>query len=90
MTQAANLRSIDEQANIVTRLISYARETDFVKRYGDAGVDEFQDRSGTIPQSLLLMNNNLVQSILRPDFMMHRIGLRGFRPVTNKPSNQLF
>jgi hypothetical protein len=75
LTQAANLRSIDEQANIVTRLISYAREADFVKRYGDAGVDEFQDRSGTIPQSLLLMNNNLVQSILRPDFInaSHRI-----------------
>lgn len=75
LTQAASLRSIDEQAHIVTQLVTYARELDFIKRYGDAGADEFRDRAGTIPQSLLLMNNGLVQSLLRPDFMnaSHRI-----------------
>ncbi len=75
LTQAASLRSIDEQANIVTQLVTFARELDFIKRYGDAGADEFRDRAGTIPQSLLLMNNKIVQSLLRPDFMnaSHRI-----------------
>ncbi len=75
LTQAASLRSIDEQAHIVTQLLTYTRELDFIKRYGDAGADEFRDRAGTIPQSLLLMNNKIVQSLLRPDFMnaSHRI-----------------
>jgi hypothetical protein len=32
-----------------------------VKRYGDAGEDEFEDRSGTLTQRLLLMNGDHVR-----------------------------
>ena len=33
-----------------------------MKRYGDTGEDEFEDRGGTVTQRLLLMNGNLSQS----------------------------
>lgn len=33
--------------------------SNFVKRYGDSGEDNFEDGGGTIPQRLLLMNGNM-------------------------------
>ena len=35
--------------------------SEFVRRYGDLGQDEFTDRGSTIPQRLLMMNGNLVK-----------------------------
>ena len=37
----------------------------FVKRYGDTGEDEFEDRGGTITQRLLMMNGNYVKDRTR-------------------------
>ena len=36
-----------------------------MKRYGDTGEDEFEDRGGTITQRLLMMNGNLVKDRTR-------------------------
>ncbi len=60
--QTASLETIDRGSHIVVRIINALGENEFIKRYGDAGEDEFDRRTGTIPQRLLLMNGQLVSS----------------------------
>jgi hypothetical protein len=61
LIQSASLATIDANAHIIARLAKFGQTNDFVKRYGDIGEDEFNDRGGTIPQRLLMMNGNLVK-----------------------------
>jgi len=59
--QAASIQTIDADSNIVLRLSKMGQQNEFVQRYGDTGQDEFENRGGTIPQRLLLMNGKLVR-----------------------------
>ncbi len=59
--QAASLRTIDAEAHVLFRIMRSTQTSNFVKRYGDFGDDEFDDRGGTIPQRLLLMNGELLK-----------------------------
>ncbi|MBX3400751.1 MAG: DUF1549 domain-containing protein [Gemmataceae bacterium] len=61
MLQSASIATIDAESHIVTRLMRYGQTNDFLKAYGDTGDDEFDDRGGTIPQRLVLMNGDLVR-----------------------------
>jgi hypothetical protein len=65
LLQSSSLRTLDAEAHIAWRLINSAQQTDFVKRYGDVGEDEFDGRGGTIPQRLLLMNGNLIREKIK-------------------------
>jgi hypothetical protein len=65
--QGATLSTIGPESSWVVRLVAYTSRNDFVRRYGDAGEDEFDPRGGTIPQRLLLMNGNLVRDKVKPD-----------------------
>lgn len=58
--QAASLATLNAETHILIRLITLGDRNQFVERYGDMGDDEFDSRSGTIPQRLLLMNGKLV------------------------------
>jgi hypothetical protein len=58
--QAASLATLNAETHILIRLITLGDRNQFVQRYGDTGEDEFDSRSGTIPQRLLLMNGKLV------------------------------
>jgi len=59
--QAASLETIGPESPWLVRLITQGENNEFVKRYGDAGEDEFSPQSGTIPQRLLLMNGELIR-----------------------------
>ena len=61
INQASSLQTLNAENHIVWRLITYGETNDFLKRYGDAGEDEFSMDAGTIPQRLLMMNGNLVK-----------------------------
>jgi hypothetical protein len=61
VVQAASLSTLDDRSTWMSRFIAYNERNDFVRRYGDTGEDEFDARSGTIPQRLLLMNGELVR-----------------------------
>ena len=61
LLQAASLQTIDYQSHIVVRFFRQVREGQFVGRYGDLGGDEFDDRGGTVPQRLLMMNGELTR-----------------------------
>ena len=60
IVQAASLSTLDSESHILLRLAKFGQIDDFVKRYGDLGEDEFDDRGGTIPQRLLMLNGKLV------------------------------
>ncbi|MBL9117892.1 MAG: DUF1553 domain-containing protein [Verrucomicrobiaceae bacterium] len=59
VVQAASLTTIDAETHVIFRIRRDIEVANFVKRYGDAGEDSFEDGGGTIPQRLLLMNGNL-------------------------------
>jgi len=48
------------------RLARSIGQSDFIRRYGDTGEDEFDGRAGTIPQRLLMMNGDLVRDKTEP------------------------
>jgi hypothetical protein len=59
--QASSVSTINAQTHLLGRLIRYGEMNEFIARYGDDGEDEFDARSGTIPQRLLMMNGKLVR-----------------------------
>ena len=69
LLQSANLRTIDHDSHILVRAIRYFTENDFLERYGDAGAQELEPQSGTIPQRLLMLNGNIVDERTKPDLV---------------------
>lgn len=67
--QAARVSTVDDDSHLVVQLARYGEENDFVTRYGDAGEDEFEPQSGTIPQRLLMMNGELVQGKIQQNLL---------------------
>lgn len=63
--QAAAINTIDAESHLFVRLMRYGQQNDFVTRYGDSGEDEFDNRGGTIPQRLLLMNGEMVRERIK-------------------------
>ena len=67
--QSASLTTIDVHSNIFAKLGRFGAQNDFIKRYGDTGEDEFDERAGTIAQRLLMMNGNLVKDRTKKDMI---------------------
>ena len=63
--QAASVTANDAESHILFRLARYGQQNEFVTRYGDSGEDEFDGRTGTIPQRLLMMNGVLVHEKIK-------------------------
>jgi len=63
MLQANHVHTIDQNSHLFVRAIRFLRERDFVDEFGDPGVDELQDRTGTIPQALLRMNGSFAAEL---------------------------
>jgi hypothetical protein len=77
VVQASSVATINSESHTITRAIRFFNERDFVQRYGDSGDDEFDGRVGTIPQRLLMMNDNLVDDRIKdgPFNASTRIGM---------------
>lgn len=69
LIQSASLTTIDANAHIFAQLGRFFGQNEFVKRYGDTGEDEFDSRSGTVTQRLLMMNGDLVKNRTKKDLM---------------------
>lgn len=67
MLQAASIKTIDQNAALITRTVRLLREADFVREYGDLGENELEERSGTVPQALLRMNGKLAAEATEPN-----------------------
>jgi hypothetical protein len=83
LLQAASLQTIDYESHIVVRFIRQVRENQFVTRYGDLGSDEFDQRGGTVPQRLLMMNGDLVRDTTKESL----IGNAATRIAVLSPTN---
>ncbi len=69
INQASSLSTLNADSHVLTRLITFGETNEFLKRYGDAGEDEFSMDGGTIPQRLLMMNGNLVTERTNDNFV---------------------
>jgi hypothetical protein len=67
--QSASLKTIDANSNIFAKLGRFGSQNEFIKRYGDTGEDEFDERAGTIAQRLLMMNGRLVKDRTKQDLI---------------------
>ena len=63
MVQAASVRTLDRDSPLFLRFLRFARETDFVRDYGDPGEDELIRAPGTVPQALLRLNGDLAREL---------------------------
>lgn len=75
--QASSLKTIDADSHIIKRFFRVIQQSDFVKRYGDLGENEFADQGGTIPQRLVMMNGKLVEERIKENMVLNastRIG----------------
>ena len=61
LLQSSSLATLDYQSHILVRFARAVGQSEFVKRYGDRGEDEFSPQGGTIPQRLLMMNGELLK-----------------------------
>lgn len=60
IVQSTSLTAIDSTAHIVSRLLKFGQQNDFVQRFGDAGENEFAERSETVTQRLLMLNGQMI------------------------------
>ena len=67
LEQAASLTTLDQENNLLLRIVQTVEQNAFVRQYGDAGEEELQDAGGTIPQRLLMMNGNLLRNKNKAD-----------------------
>ncbi|MEZ6058243.1 MAG: DUF1549 domain-containing protein [Planctomycetaceae bacterium] len=63
MLQASHVETIDQNSHLVIRAQKFGQEKSFIQEFGDPGLDELEDRSGTIQQALLRMNGNLANEL---------------------------
>jgi hypothetical protein len=69
LVQSSQLKTIDANSHIITRLTRQTQINEFVKRFGDMGEDEFANQAGTIPQRLLMLNGQLIHERTKDDFV---------------------
>ncbi len=70
MLQSASLATIDSGSHILVRFARAIGQNEFIRRYGDGGAEEFDDRGGgTIPQRLLMMNGKVVDEKTRDSLL---------------------
>jgi hypothetical protein len=63
MLQANHVETIDQNSHLFVRAVRFFRERDFINEFGDPGVDELEDRTGTIQQALLRMNGEFAREL---------------------------
>jgi hypothetical protein len=81
--QSTSLTTIDSTAHIMTQLSMFGQEIDFVRRFGDPGEDEFEDRGETVTQRLLMLNGRMVDERLEGP-LLAPIKLAGLSPNSKK------
>jgi hypothetical protein len=63
MLQANHVETIDQNSHLFVRAARFLRERDFINEFGDPGVEELEDRTGTIQQALLRMNGDFAREL---------------------------
>ncbi len=69
MVQAAGIMTIDQNSHLLTRIIRFTSESDFMQQYGELPEDELLPQTGTIPQALLRMNGPFTRELTRAELL---------------------
>jgi Protein of unknown function (DUF1553)/Protein of unknown function (DUF1549) len=69
MIQAGRLAAIDNESSVFLRLARFGATNDFLRDFGDRGIDEFQSDAITVAQRLVLMNGNLITDRTKEDLI---------------------
>lgn len=65
ISQVASLIALDDSTHIITQLVRFGEETDFMTRFGDLGDQEFEQDGETVSQRLLLLNGDMATERLQ-------------------------
>jgi len=89
IVQSSSLTTINSQAHILDRLMKFGSKRDFVRRFGDPGENEFEQRGETVTQKLLMMNGDMLSDRINEG--MHSIvHLAGLSPDANTLLETIF
>ncbi len=65
--QAARIKTVDRGSSLLVQLQKLGSTTDFLRRYGDIGEDEFDQQPITVTQRLIMLNGKLVDEFSDPN-----------------------
>ncbi len=83
MLQSNSVKTIDQNSHLFTRFSRMVKEGDYVKEFGDPGEAELEQRTATIPQTLLNMNGGFAQEMSQPGPFSTPGTLRQFSPTND-------
>jgi len=63
--QATSMTLVDENSHVLSRLKAFDQLTQFIRRFGDPGENEFENRGETVTQKLLMFNGEMVSERLK-------------------------
>ena len=63
--QATSMRTVDENSHVLSRLKAFDQLSNFIRRFGDPGENEFENRGETVTQKLLMFNGKMVSECLK-------------------------
>ncbi|MEO9591236.1 DUF1549 domain-containing protein [Rhodopirellula bahusiensis] len=65
--QSGRIKTINRDSSFLVQLQQFGSLTDFLKRYGDLGEDEFTQQPVTITQRLVMLNGKLISETAGPN-----------------------
>ncbi len=89
IVQSSSLTTINLESHILDRLIKFGSKNDFVKRFGDPGENEFEQRGETVTQKLLMMNGNMLADRIN-EGLHSVVHLAALSPDANKLLETIF
>lgn len=63
--QATSMTLVDENSHVISRLKAFDQLSEFIRRFGDPGENEFESRGETVTQKLLMFNGKMVSDRLK-------------------------
>ncbi len=81
MLQSNSVKTIDQNSHLFTRAFRFLKERDYVNEFGDPGEAELEQRTATIPQTLLNMNGEFAREMSQTGLFATPGTLRRFSPT---------
>ncbi len=81
MLQSNSVKTIDQNSHLFSRAFRFFKERDYVNEFGDPGEAELEQRTATIPQTLLNMNGEFAREMSQTGLFATPGTLRRFSPT---------
>jgi Protein of unknown function (DUF1553) len=81
MLQSNSVKTIDQNSHLFSRAFRFFKERDYVNEFGDPGEAELEQRTATIPQTLLNMNGEFAREMSQTGLFATPGTLKRFSPT---------